>query len=228
MTAVVDAAWPEGRLTLAVSKGRILDQALALLGEVGIEVADIATSRRLVFATSDPRIEVMIIRAQDVPTFVEYGAADLGIAGKDVLMERERSELYEPLDLGIARCRLVLAGPHDGAPSGPRPRVATKYVRTARRYFAARGMQVEVIHLYGSMEIAPRVGLADQIVDLVDSGATLRANGLVEIARIADISSRLVVNKAAMKMKHAPVREFIARLARACAARDAHPAGPRA
>jgi len=215
------------RLTLALSKGRILKEALALLAEVGIEVADVETSRRLVFATSDPALQVMIIRAQDVPTFVEYGAADLGIAGKDVLMERDQAEFYEPLDVGIARCRMVLAGPPNRSPGGPRPRVATKYVHSARRYFAARGVQVEVIHLYGSMEIAPLVGLADQIVDLVASGATLRANGLVEIAPIADISARLIVNKAAMKMKHAPVHAFLERLAQARAVCGAADSGSR-
>ncbi|MCC6208049.1 MAG: ATP phosphoribosyltransferase, partial [Gammaproteobacteria bacterium] len=162
-------------------------------------------------------VRLVVIRAADVPTFVEYGAADMGIAGKDVLMEYGGGGLYEPLDLRIARCRLMLAGPEEAAPRPRRTRVATKYVETARRYFAARGEQVEIVKLYGSMELAPLVGLADLIVDLVDSGSTLRANGLRPYENIADISSRLIVNKAAMKMKHEQVKGLIAQLEAAVA-----------
>ena len=197
------AAAAGGNLTLAISKGRILDDTLPLLARIGIKPAeDPATSRKLILATNRRDLRLLVIRAQDVPTYVEYGAADLGIAGKDVLMEYPGDGLYEPLDLGIARCRLVLAGRKEALPVDGRMRVATKYVQTTRRYFAARGEQVEVIKLYGSMELAPLVGLADRIVDLVDTGNTLRANGLAELETIAQISSRLVVNKAAMKMKN--------------------------
>jgi ATP phosphoribosyltransferase len=152
-----------------------------------------------------------------VPTYVEYGAADLGIAGKDVLMEYRGSDYYEPLDLGIARCRMVVAGLAHATDDSQRPRVATKYSRTARDYFARQGMQAEIIKLYGSMELAPLVGLADRIVDLVDTGNTLKANGLLEFATICDISARLIVNKAAMKTKHARVRAIISALREATA-----------
>lgn len=200
-------------ITIALSKGRILLEALPLLERAGITPADdLHTSRKLIFDTNRPEVRLVVIRAADVPTFVEYGAADMGVAGKDVLMEYGGSGLYEPLDLRIARCRLMLAGPEQAAPHGRRPRVATKYVETARRYFAARGEQVEIVKLYGSMELAPLVGLADLIVDLVDSGNTLRANGLRPYETIADISSRLIVNKAAMKMKHEQVKQLIARI----------------
>jgi ATP phosphoribosyltransferase len=198
-------------LTLAVSKGRILDEALPLLARIGVRpLQDPARSRKLILDTSRPELRLVIIRAQDVPTYVEHGAAEAGIAGRDVLMEYESGELYEPLDLGIARCRLVVAG-RDHAPAA-RPRVATKYPNVTRAYYAARGEQPEIIKLYGSMELAPLAGLADRIVDLVDTGRTLRENGLVEIATIADISARLIVNKAAMKVKHAAVRRLIAQL----------------
>ena len=161
---------------------------------------------------------MLVLRAQDVPTFVEHGAADLGITGRDVLLEHRGTGLYEPLDLGIARCRLVLAERRGAMPVPPRPRVATKYVETARRYFAGKGVQAEIIRLYGSMEIAPAVGLADCIVDLVDTGATLAANGLVVREEIAAISARLVVNKAAMKLSHGRVSALVERMGRAVAA----------
>lgn len=195
-------------LTLALSKGRILDQTLPLLATVGIVPAeDPAHSRRLILPTSREDLTLVIVRAADVPTYVQYGAADLGVAGKDVLLEHGGNGLYEPLDLGIARCRLMVAG-FAGAARDPRRRlrVATKYVNVTRRYFASQGRQAEVIKLYGSMELAPLVGLADCIVDVVDTGSTLRANGLAPWATIAEISARLIVNKAAMKMKHAAVR----------------------
>jgi len=203
-------------LTLAVSKGRILHEALPVLGRMGVRPKeDPERSRKLVVATNVAGLRLIIIRAQDVPTYVEYGAADLGIAGKDVLMEYEGDGLYEPLDLGIARCRLVVAGRPGTDINGLRLRVATKYVHTARQYFAARGIQADVIKLYGSMELAPLVGLCEVIVDLVDTGNTLRANGLTPLATIAEITSRLIVNKAAMKTKHVRIKELIAKLSAA-------------
>jgi len=207
-------------ITIALSKGRILTQALPLLAEAGITPCeDPASSRKLVLDTNLGDVKLVVIRAADVPTFVEYGAADFGVAGKDVLLEYGGTNLYEPLDLGIARCRMMVAAPEQsiGPESRPRLRVATKYVKTARRYFAAQGVQAEIVKLYGSMELAPLVGLADRIVDLVDTGNTLRANGLVPIEKISDISSRLIVNKAAMKMKHDRIKALIDLLAVAVA-----------
>jgi ATP phosphoribosyltransferase len=191
-------------LTIALSKGRIYKQTLPLLAQAGIEpVDDPETSRKLILDTSHPRVRLVVIRATDVPTFVQYGAADAGVAGKDVLLEHGGEGMYEPLDLNIARCRLMVAGIKGApAPSRGRLRVATKYVESARRHFSAKGQQVEIIKLYGSMELAPLVGLADQIVDLVESGNTLKANGLEPTEHIVDISSRWVVNKASWKMKH--------------------------
>jgi len=207
-------------LTIAVSKGRIYDEALPLLAEAGIiPTDDPNTSRKLILATTRTDVQLVIIRATDVPTFVEYGAADLGIAGKDVLIEHGAENLYEPLDLKIARCRLMTAA-HKNAPAiTGRVRVATKYVKIAEQYFAAQGVQAEIIKLYGSMELAPLVGLADCIVDLVETGNTLRANDLEPRELIMDISSRLVVNKAAMKMKHQLVAELLAQLETALAQR---------
>ena len=274
-------------LTIALSKGRIFQETLPLLAHAGIAaLEDPETSRKLILATNQANIKLIIVRASDVPTYVQYGAADLGVAGKDVLLEHGGEGLYEPLDLGIARCRLMVAGIPPrvnlddagaaGAPLYPgaadiadaagshvipgaegisghssaagagkgavlnpdqapaalppspragegrgegdqdrgsaRPRIATKYVKCAERHFAAKGQQVEVIKLYGSMELAPLVGLADGIVDLVESGNTLKANGLVPLEHIADISSRLVVNKAAWKMKHASVMALLTAL----------------
>jgi len=206
-------------LTLALSKGRILEDSSPLLAAVGITpVGD--TSRLLRLPTQDANVELLVIRPTDVPTYVEYGAADLGIVGKDILLEHGGEALYEPLDLGIARCRLSVATRKDSpllrgldALGSRRLRVATKYPELAKGYFSGRGQQVEVIKLYGSMELAPLVGLADVIVDLVASGNTLRANGLVEIVTIAESSARLVVNKAAMKMKHAAIRVLLDRFA---------------
>lgn len=207
-------------LTIALSKGRILAESLPLLSAVGIEPSeDPDTSRKLVLATTQNDVQLVIIRAQDVPTFVEYGAADIGVAGKDVLLEYGGDGLYEPLDLMLARCRLMVAvkkGRERHLP--PRPRVATKYTTTTRRYFARQGLQVEIIKLYGSMELAPLVGLADCIVDLVETGNTLKANGLVPVETIAEITSRLIVNKASMKMKHKRVVGLIGQLERAVAA----------
>lgn len=201
-------------LTIALSKGRILEETLPLLARAGIALRDDPNkSRKLILDTSDPTVKLVVIRAADVPTYVQYGAADLGVAGKDVLMEHGGNGLYEPLDLGIASCRLMVAGRPGKIVSERRLRVATKYVNITRDYFAALGSQVEIIKLYGSMELAPLVGLADIIVDLVDTGNTLKANGLEAREKIADISSRLIVNKASMKMKHARVQTFIDKLA---------------
>jgi ATP phosphoribosyltransferase len=208
-------------LTLALSKGRILEESLPMLEHVGIAPAgDIDRLLRVPSQRAD--VSLVMIRPADVPTYVEHGAADLGIVGKDVLMEHGGSELYEPLDIGIAQCRMSVAAVHGYvAPKGRRLRIATKYPEIARRFYAARGEQVEIIKLYGSMELAPLVGLADQIVDLVATGNTLRANGLVEIEKICDISSRLVVNKASMKMKHAAIQQLIAAFKEADAKRSA-------
>jgi ATP phosphoribosyltransferase len=204
-------------ITIALSKGRIFRETLPLLAAAGIEpVDDPDTSRKLILDTSQNDVKLVIIRAADVPTYVEYGAADLGVAGKDVLMEHGGNGLYEPVDLGIARCRLMVAGPERGIPRTRRLRIATKYVQSTRRYYADRREQVEIIKLYGSMELAPLVGLADLIVDVVDTGNTLRANGLVPLEHIADISSRLIVNKAAMKMKHGRIAGLIALIKAAC------------
>ncbi|HLB30743.1 MAG TPA: ATP phosphoribosyltransferase [Gammaproteobacteria bacterium] len=201
-------------LTIAVSKGRILKESLPLLARMDIVPSeDPETSRKLVLETNRPGIRLIVVRASDVPVYVEYGAADAGIAGKDVLLEYDGDGLYEPVDLGIARCRLMLAGPRDPQNMTGRSRVATKYVQTTRNYFADLGRQVEIIRLYGSMELAPILGLADLIVDLVDTGSTLKANGLVPLDKIADISSRLVVNKASMKMKQELLKAFVNNLA---------------
>ncbi len=205
-------------LTIALSKGRIFKETLPLLAGAGVvPVDDPATSRKLILDTSREDVKLVIIRAQDVPTYVEYGAADLGVAGKDVLMEYGGEGLYEPLDLGIAKCRMMVAGRTAEGESQRRLRVATKYLNTSRAFFAGQGIQVEIIKLYGSMELAPLVGLADRIVDLVDTGNTLKANGLHPLQHIADISSRLIVNKASMKMKHRAVKTFVGQMASAVA-----------
>jgi ATP phosphoribosyltransferase len=203
-------------LTIAISKGRIYREALPLLDAAGVRSADDPdASRKLVLDTNRDDVRLLVLRAQDVPTFVEHGAADLGIAGKDVLLEHGGDGLYEPLDLGIARCRMVVAAHRGREKLTGRPRVATKYVASTRRYFADAGVQAEIIKLYGSMELAPVVGLADCIVDLVDTGGTLAANGLVEVDEVCAISSRLIANKASMKMKHARMKAFIDSLAQA-------------
>ncbi|MEW5756992.1 MAG: ATP phosphoribosyltransferase [Pseudomonadota bacterium] len=205
-------------LTIALSKGRIFKETLPLLAHAGIIPAeDPETSRKLIIETNQPDVRLIIVRATDVPTYVQYGGADLGVAGKDVLMEHGGEGLYEPLDLKIARCKLMVAGPVGVPEPARRLRVATKFVNATRRYYAQQGRQVEVIKLYGSMELAPLVGMADRIVDVVDTGNTLRANGLAPQEHIADISSRLVVNKAAMKMKHRRIKQLIDRIAEAVA-----------
>jgi ATP phosphoribosyltransferase len=211
-------------LTFALSKGRIFDETLPLLRAVGIVPSeDPETSRKLIVGTNRPDVSVVIVRASDVPTYVAHGAADLGVAGKDVLMEQGGEGLYQPLDLEIARCRMVVATRRgfDWAGTvqrGARIRVATKYVRIAREHFAAKGVHVDLIKLYGSMELAPLSGLADAIVDLVSSGRTLAANDLVVVEEIAPISARLIVNPAALKLKRQLVQPLLESLARAVAA----------
>ncbi|RFA30298.1 ATP phosphoribosyltransferase [Alkalilimnicola ehrlichii] len=203
-------------LTIALSKGRILKETLPLLAQTGIEpLEDPGSSRKLVLPTNQPDVQLVIVRATDVPTYVEYGGADIGVSGKDVLMEYGGQDLYEPLDLNIARCRLMVAGRPGANLREGRLRIATKFVNIARRYYAERGRQVELIKLYGSMELAPLMGMADLIVDVVDTGNTLRANGLEPLEHIADISSRLIVNKASMKMKHRRIKRFITEMAQA-------------
>lgn len=189
-------------LTLALSKGRILKETMPMLAKAGIELLeDVDKSRKLIFPTTHPDVRVLILRASDVPTYVEHGAADFGVAGKDVLMEHGSSNLYELLDLQIAKCRLMTAGFQDKPLPNRRLRVATKYVNVARAFFASRGEQVDVIKLYGSMELAPLVGLGDLIVDVVDTGNTLRANGLEPLEEICQVSSRLIVNQVSYKRK---------------------------
>lgn len=201
------------QLILALSKGRILEETLPLLADAGITPAeDLGKSRKLLFDTNLPDVKLVVIRATDVPTYVQLGAADLGIAGKDVLLEHGAEGLYEPVDLDIARCRLMTAGVTGQAPLKARRRVATKFVNVARRYYAEQGIQAEVIKLYGAMELAPLMNLADEIVDIVDTGNTLRANGMEPRELIAEISTRLVVNKAAMTMKHERIKPLLARL----------------
>ncbi len=208
-------------LTIAVSKGRIFKDTLPLLEAAGIvPIDDPETSRKLILDTNQSDIKILVIRASDVPTYVEYGAAQVGVAGKDVLMEHQGKGLYEPVDLKIACCRLMVAMQEGKNIDKPHLTVATKYVHSARQYFTAIGKQVNIIKLYGSMELAPLVGLADCIVDLVDTGGTLKANGLVATDKIYDVSSRLVVNKAAMKLEHERIKEFVKQIDRAVSMRE--------
>ncbi len=203
----------EHPITIALSKGRIFKDSMPLLGYAGIEpLDDPETSRKLILDTNHPNVRLLIIRATDVPTYVQWGAADMGVAGKDVLLEHGGEGIYEPLDLRIARCRMMVAGPLGWQPGGGRLRVATKYVNSARTYYAGLGRQVDIIKLYGSMELAPLVGLSDLIVDLVESGNTLKANHLEPREHIMDISSRLIVNRAAWKTKHKTVMRIIEQL----------------
>ena len=202
-------------ITLALSKGRIFDETLPLLKAAGIEVSeDPEKSRKLIIGTNRADVRVVLVRASDVPTYVQYGGADLGVTGKDTLIEHGGSGLYQPLDLQIAKCRMSVATRADfdyanAVKQGSRIRVATKYTLTARQHFADKGVHVDVIKLYGSMELAPLTGLADAIVDLVSSGNTLKANHLVEVEEIMKISARLVVNQAALKLKREPIRAII-------------------
>ncbi len=202
-------------LTLALSKGRIFEETLPLLKAAGIEVLeDPEKSRKLILETSRPDVRVVLVRATDVPTYVQYGGADLGVAGKDILLEQGGQGLYQPLDLRIAQCRMSVAVRDDfdyvaAVRQGSRLRVATKYTNCARDHFADKGVHVDVIKLYGSMELAPLTGLADAIVDLVSTGSTLKANHLIEVEQIMQISARLVVNQAALKTKREPIRRII-------------------
>jgi ATP phosphoribosyltransferase len=202
-------------ITIALSKGRIFEETLPLLAAAGLRpTEDPEKSRKLIIDTNRPDVRVVIVRASDVPTYVQYGAADLGVAGKDILLESDTQGIYQPLDLNIGRCKMMVAVPKGfdyGAAvrRGARLNVATKYVNTAREHFAAKGMHVNLIKLYGSMELAPLTGLADAIVDLVSTGSTLRANDLIAVEEICPISSRLIVNRAALKLKHASIQPLI-------------------
>lgn len=208
-------------ITLALSKGRIFDETLPLLKAAGIEVLeDPEKSRKLILPTSNPEVRVVLVRATDVPTYVEYGGADIGVTGKDTLIEHGGQGLYQPLDLHISRCRVSVAVRADfdyasAVRQGSRLKVATKYTAIAREFFAGKGVHVDLIKLYGSMELAPLTGLADAIVDLVSTGNTLKANHLVEVERIMDISARLVVNQASLKLKQAVIRPIIDAFAQA-------------
>jgi ATP phosphoribosyltransferase len=203
-------------ITIALSKGRIFEDALPMLRFAGIDVLeDPEKSRKLIFDTTQTGVRIVLVRASDVPTYVQQGGADMGVCGKDTLLESGTEGLYVPVDLGIARCRISVATRADfdyahAVRQGARLKVATKYVNVARDFFAAKGVHVDLIKLYGSMELAPLTGLADAIVDLVSSGATLKANGLVEVERIMDISARLVVNQAALKLKRQALQPLIA------------------
>ncbi len=211
-------------ITFALPKGRIYDEIVPLLGAAGIAVAeDPEKTRKLIVGTSRPDVRLVLVRASDVPTYVQHGGADLGVVGKDTLLEHGGEGLYQPLDLNIARCRMSVAVRADfdyvaAVTQGSRIRVATKYKQIARDHFANKGVHVDIIKLYGSMELAPLTGLADAIVDLVSTGSTLRANHLVEVEQIMDISSRLIVNQAALKLKREPIRAIIEALAAASAA----------
>jgi ATP phosphoribosyltransferase len=202
-------------LTLALSKGRIFEETAPVLAKAGIRpLEDPEQSRKLIIPTSNPEVQIIIVRASDVPTYVQFGAADFGVAGLDVLLEKGSDGLYVPIDLGIARCRMAVAVKNGfdyaaAVRQGSRLRVATKYVNCAREHFANKGVHIDTIHLYGSMELAPLVGLVDAIVDLVSTGNTLRANNLVEVESITDISARLIVNQASFKRKRAQLQKIL-------------------
>ena len=212
---------PVTTITIALSKGRIFDETLPLLAAAGIVPAENPeTSRKLIIETNQPNVRVVIVRATDVPTYVQYGAADIGVAGKDVLIEHGGEGLYAPLDLKIARCRMMVAVPEgfdyaSAVRQGARLKVASKYIKTAREHFASKGVHVDLIKLYGSMELAPLAGLADAIVDLVSTGGTLKANKLVACEYIMDMSSRLVVNQASLKVKRETLQPIIDAFAQA-------------
>ena len=219
-------------ITLALSKGRIFDETLPLLAAAGISVEAVQSdSRKLIVPTGDPDVRLIIVRASDVPTYVRYGAADLGVAGRDVLLESGVEGIYQPIDLGIARCRLCVAVPQgfdyaQAVRRGARMRVATKYVDCARQHFALKGVHVDLIKLYGSMELAPLVGLADAIVDVVSSGGTLRANRLVEVEEILAISARLIVNQASLKTQPGKIGAILQAVSEAVAERAARAGKP--
>jgi ATP phosphoribosyltransferase len=201
------------QITIALTKGRILKETLPLLKKIGLEpVDDVFTSRKLLFPTNKENIRILLLRGSDVPTYVQFGKADIGIAGKDGLLEHQGDGYYEPLDLGIARCKLMTAAPVGYQPADGKLRVATKYTKVAREYYAQQGRQIDLIKLYGAMELAPIMDLADEIVDIVDTGNTLKANGLEAREMIAEISSRVIVNKASMKTKFPEIKNILSAL----------------
>ena len=201
------------QITIALTKGRILKETLPLLKKIGLEpVDDVFTSRKLLFPTNQENIRILILRGSDVPTYVQFGKADIGIAGKDGLLEHQGDGYYEPLDLGIARCKLMTAAPVGYQPADGKLRVATKYTKVAREYYAQQGRQIDLIKLYGAMELAPIMDLADEIVDIVDTGNTLKANGLEAREMITEISSRVIVNKASMKTKFPEIKDILSAL----------------
>jgi ATP phosphoribosyltransferase len=201
------------QITIALTKGRILKETLPLLKKIGLEpVDDVFTSRKLLFPTNQENIRILILRGSDVPTYVQFGKADIGIAGKDGLLEHQGDGYYEPLDLGIARCKLMTAAPVGYQPTDGKLRVATKYTKVAREYYAQQGRQIDLIKLYGAMELAPIMDLADEIVDIVDTGNTLKANGLEAREMITEISSRVIVNKASMKTKFPEIKDILSAL----------------
>ena len=210
------------QLTIALTKGRILTETLPLFAEAGIEPLEaIDKSRKLIFETTVPGISFVLLRGSDVPTYVRHGAADVGVVGKDLLMEFGEQGLYEVLDLGIARCRLMTAGTgHDRRPASAKMRVATKFVNVARAHYSARGIQANIIKLYGAMELAPIMNLADEIVDIVDTGNTLKANGMRPLEHIADVSSRLIVNRASMRTRNPIIASLIEQISTAVASRQ--------
>ena len=210
------------KLTIALTKGRILTETLPLFAEAGIEpLESIDKSRKLIFETTVPGVSFVLLRGSDVPTYVRHGAADVGVVGKDLLMEFGDEGFYEVLDLGIARCRLMTAGSgHDRRPASAKMRVATKFVNVARAHYSARGIQANIIKLYGAMELAPIMNLADEIVDIVDTGNTLKANGMRPLEHIADVSSRLIVNKASMRTRNPIIASLIEQISRAVASRQ--------
>jgi ATP phosphoribosyltransferase len=198
------------QITIALTKGRILKETLPLLKKIGLEpVDDVFTSRKLLFPTNQNNIRILILRGSDVPTYVQFGKADIGIAGKDGLLEHQGDGYYEPLDLGIARCKLMTAAPVGYQPANGKLRVATKYIKVAREYYAQQGKQIDLIKLYGAMELAPIMDLADEIVDIVDTGNTLKANGLEAREMITEISSRVIVNKASMKTIFPEIKDIL-------------------
>ncbi len=205
-------------ITIAITGGRALSPSLELLASIGIApTKEISKSRKLVFDTSQKNLKLMVLRGMDVATYVEHGIADLGMSGKDVLLEHGGNGYYEPLDLGIVRCQIVVAGLKDEGELPPRPKIATKFVNIAKRYYAAKGVQVDIIKLYGAMELAPVTGLAHRIVDIVETGNTLKANGLVSLELIEEISTRLIVNKISFKTRHSVVQPLIDKLEAATA-----------
>lgn len=207
------------QITIALTKGRILKETLPLLKQIGLEpLEDVFTSRKLLFPTTNDNVRLLILRGSDVPTYVQFGKADMGIAGKDGLLEHQGDGYYEPLDLGIAKCKLMTAAPVGYKPGVGRLRVATKFTRVACEYYAQQGRQIDLIKLYGAMELAPVMDLADEIVDIVDTGSTLKANGLEAREIIAEISSRVIVNKAAMKTKYPVIKDILSALEKAVSA----------